>query len=77
MINKTFTDSESVEDAQIVVNLVKEIRLKSFYVPKLELIMVNEKDEVIGYAMFSKIHLGGKFENQQNYRRKCIQSTAF
>ena len=57
MINKTFTDSESVEDAQIVVNLVKEIRLKSFYVPKLELIMVNEKDEVIGYAMFSKIHL--------------------
>ncbi|MEF2918928.1 MAG: GNAT family N-acetyltransferase [Acutalibacteraceae bacterium] len=64
MIRKTFTDSESAEDAQIVVDITCEIRSMDFYVPELELIMVDEKDEVIGYAMFSKIHLGGKFQNE-------------
>ena len=30
------------------------------YIPELELIMLNDEDEVIGYAMFSRFHLGGK-----------------
>lgn len=64
MIRRTFTNSETAEDAQVVVSLVEEIRQMKFYLPELELIMVDENDEVIGYVMFSKIHLGGKFEEE-------------
>ena len=64
MIRRTFTNSESAEDAQIVVNLVQEIRSMRFYIPELELVMVDENDEVIGYSMFSRFHLGGEFENE-------------
>ena len=34
------------------------------YIPELELIMVDENDEVIGYAMFSRFHLGGKYMDE-------------
>ncbi len=61
MVRRTFTNSETEEDAQIVVNLIEEIRSMKTYVPGLELVMVDDNDEVIGYVMFSKIHLGGKF----------------
>lgn len=64
MVRRTFTNSESTEDAQIVVNVVNEIRSMDFYVPELELIMVDETDEVIGYAMFSQIHLGSKYQDE-------------
>ncbi len=64
MIRRTFTNSETAEDAQIVVSIVEEIRSMRTYIPELELIMVDENDEVIGYIMFSKIHLGGKFEDE-------------
>ncbi len=64
MIRRTFTNSESAEDAQIVVNLVQEIRSMKYYVPELELIMVDENNEVIGYSMFSRFHLGGKFKDK-------------
>jgi predicted N-acetyltransferase YhbS len=33
-------------------------------VPELELIMVNEEEEVIGYVMFSRFHIEGKYENE-------------
>ena len=32
--------------------------------PELEFIMVNEADEEIGYAMFSRFHLEGKYEDE-------------
>lgn len=64
MVKRTFTNSETEEDAQIVVNLIEEIRSMRTYVPKLEIIMVDENDEVIGYVMFSKIHLEGKYEDE-------------
>lgn len=64
MVRRTFTNSENAEDAQIVVNLVQEIRSMEYYVPELELIMVDEKDEVIGYSMFSRFHLEGKFMDE-------------
>lgn len=64
MVRRTFTNSETEEDAQIVVSLIKEIRANKYYVPELELIMVDDNDEVIGYAMFSKMHLEGKFEDE-------------
>ncbi len=61
MIRRTFTNSETAEDAQIVVDIVEEIRSLPYYIKELELVMANDEDEVIGYAMFSKIHLGGKY----------------
>ncbi len=64
MIRRTFTQSEDAENAEIVVSLVREIRSKEFYLPELELVMVNEEDEVIGYAQFSRFHLGGKFSDE-------------
>lgn len=64
MVRRTFTNSETAEDAQIVVNLIEEIRAKEFYVPELEFIMVDENDEVIGYVLFSRYHLDGKFTDE-------------
>ena len=64
MIRRTFTNSESAEDAQIVVNITEEIRTMKNYVPELELIMVDDNDEVIGYAMFSRMNFGGKFDDE-------------
>ena len=60
MIRRTFTDYENAEEAQVVVSLVEEIRSMNTYIPELELIMTDENDEVIGYAMFSGFHLGGR-----------------
>ncbi|MBQ1441371.1 MAG: N-acetyltransferase [Clostridia bacterium] len=64
MVRRTFTNSETAEDAQIVVNLIEEIRRMNTYIPELELIMVDENDEVIGYAMFSGFHLGGRYRDE-------------
>lgn len=64
MIKRTFTNSENEHEAQIVVDLTKEIRSMRTYLPELEFIMVDENDEVIGYAMFSKLNLGGKYEDE-------------
>ena len=49
---------------KLVRSLVEEIRSKRFYLPELELIMVDEADEVIGYVNFARFHLDGKYENE-------------
>lgn len=64
MVRRTFTNSETAEDAQIVVNLIEEIRKMKSYVSELELIMINDDDEVIGYVMFSKLFLDGKMQDE-------------
>lgn len=63
-VEDVFTDSEGKESAKIVKQLVLEIRSKRFYLPELELIMVDEMDNILGYAMFSRFHLEGKYENE-------------
>jgi predicted N-acetyltransferase YhbS len=63
-VEKVFTESEDTESGKLVRSLVKEIRSKRFYVPELDLVMVNEENCVIGLAIFSKFHLDGKYENQ-------------
>ena len=50
MVEKVFTDSESPEEGALVRSLVEEIRGKRWYLPQLELIMVDDQDEVIGYG---------------------------
>ena len=63
-VKKVFTESEDEESGTLVGNLVREIRSKKYYVPELDLIMVNENDEIIGLAIFSRFHLDGKFEDE-------------
>ena len=64
LVEAVFTDHESAEEGRLVRSLVEEIRSKRFYLPELELIMVDKKDAPIGYCMFSRFHLEGKYENE-------------
>lgn len=64
MVERVFSEYENEEEGKLVRSLMEEIRGKRFYVPELELIMVNEFDEIIGYVMFAKFHLEGKYEDE-------------
>ena len=64
MVRRTFTNSETAEDAQLVVKIIEDIRSLRFHIPELELVMVDENDKVIGYVMFSRMHLQGKYEDE-------------
>lgn len=64
LVENVFTQWRDPEEGRIVRQLVEEIRSKKYYVPELELIMINEKDEIIGYAMFSRFHIENKYENE-------------
>lgn len=64
LVEQVFTDHENAEEGKLVRSLVEEIRSKRFYLPELELIMVDETDAVIGYVMFSRFHLEGRYENE-------------
>ena len=48
----------------MVRTLVEEIRSMDTYIPELELIMVDETDAPVGYVMFSRFHLEGKYKNE-------------
>ena len=48
----------------MVRSLVEEIRSINTYIRPLELIMVDENDDPIGYVMFSRFHLEGRYENE-------------
>ena len=64
LVQKVFTESEDAESGALVRRLVEEIRSKRFYLPELELVMVDENDEIIGYCNFSRFHLEGKYEDK-------------
>ena len=64
LVEAVFTAHSDAEEGKLVRNLVEEIRSKRFYLPELELIMVNENDEVIGYVNFTRFHLEGHYENE-------------
>lgn len=64
LVEAVFTEHENAEEGKMVRSLVEEIRSKRFYLRELELIMVDEHDEVIGYVNFSRFHLEGRYENE-------------
>ena len=64
LVEDVFTKYQNAEEGVLVRSLVEEIRSKKYYVPELEFIMVNENDELMGYAMFSRFHLEGKYEDE-------------
>ena len=48
LVEKVFTQHSDAEEGKLVRSLVAEIRGMRFYVPELELIMVDEAEQVIG-----------------------------
>ena len=63
LVEQVFTKHSDAEESALVRRLVEEIRSKKYYLPELELIMV-EDGEPIGYVMFSRFHLDGKYEDR-------------
>ena len=63
LVETVFTEYDCTAEGKMVRSLVEEIRSKRFYIPELELIMVDETDQVIGYMMFSRFHLEGRYED--------------
>ena len=64
MSKKRWRKSTGKESGKLVRSLVEEIRSKRVYLPELDLVMVDECNRVIGYAMFSRFHLEGRYEHQ-------------
>jgi len=63
-VEKVFTDSEGPEEGRLVRSLVAEIRSKRYYLPELDLIMVNENGEIMGHVMFSRFTIEGRYEDE-------------
>lgn len=63
LVEKVFTEHQDAAEGKLVRSLVEEIRSMPTYIPELELLML-EDDEVVGYAMFSRFHLEGKYANE-------------
>lgn len=64
LVKDVFTHSESAGEGLMVRQLVEEIRSKAYYVPALELVMVDETDALLGYAMFSRFPLEGRYADE-------------
>lgn len=64
LVEQVFTDYNGEEDGKLTRRLVEEIRAKKYYVPELELVMTDESDRLLGYAMFSRFHLNGKYDDK-------------
>jgi len=64
LVENVFTEHENAEEGKLVRSLVEEIRSKKYYVPELEFVMVDETDSPIGYVMFSRFHIEGKYEDE-------------
>ena len=63
-VEKVFTDSEGPEEGRLVRSLVVEIRSKQYYLPELDLIMVDEYGEIMGHVMFSRFTIEGRYEDE-------------
>lgn len=65
LVETVFTNHSDAKEGKLVRALVEEIRSKRWYLPELELVMVDsDTDEVIGYVNFSRFHLDGKYEDE-------------
>lgn len=64
LIQTVFTEYADEAEGKMVRSLVEEIRGMDTYVPELELVMVDAADMPIGYVMFSRFHLEGKYRDE-------------
>ena len=63
-VEKVFTEHQDAAEGRTVRRLVEEIRAKKYYLPELELVTTDETGEIIGYAMLSRFHLEGRYEDE-------------
>lgn len=63
-VERVFTEHADAAEGRTVRQLVREIRAGAYYLPELELIMVNEQDEIIGYAQFSRFPIEGRYDRE-------------
>ncbi len=63
-VEKVFTDSEGEKEGKLVRSLLAEIRSKKYYLPELDLIMVNEDGDIMGHVLFSRFHIEGRYEDE-------------
>ena len=63
LVEQVFTEHENAEEGKLVRRLVEEIRSKKYYLPELELLML-EDGEPIGYVMFSRFHIEGHYDDR-------------
>lgn len=64
LVERVFAIQDGEAEGKLVRKLVQEIRSKRFYLPELELVMVDANDAPIGYCMFSRFHLEGRYEDE-------------
>ena len=64
LVEAVFTEHDGPEEGRTVRRLAEEIRAKAYYVPQLELVMTDGADDVVGYAMFSRFPLEGKYDRE-------------
>ena len=80
LVEEVFTEHENAEEGNTVRRLVEEIRSKKYYLPELELIMVNEDDDIIVYGVqIAGFHLVYKtvclLKNAPGRERFAVQPT--
>lgn len=63
-VQKVFTEYQDENEGILIRNLIEEIRMKKYYIPSLELIMVDNMNNIIGYCMFSRFCIEGKYEDE-------------
>ena len=63
LVEAVFTAHENAEEGKLVRSLVEEIRRKEYYLPELELLML-EDGEPVGYVMFSRFHIEGRYTDR-------------
>ena len=54
LVQEVFSEWDSLEEGKIVRQLVEEIRAKKYYIPELELVMVDENDEIMIFTASGK-----------------------
>jgi len=59
LVEQVFTEYDSPGEGRTVRALVEEIRSKAYYLPELELLML-EDGVPVGYVMFSRFHIEGR-----------------
>ena len=63
LVEQVFTEHENADEGKLVRALVEEIRSKEYYLPELELLMI-EDGELVGYVMFSRFHIEGRYTDR-------------
>lgn len=64
LVEKVFSDFYDPQEGKALRGVVKEIGSKKYYIPELDLMVVGGTGEIIGYAMFSRFHIEGRYENE-------------